>query len=122
MELGLAPADYPFSCTGISGYSGGGKTMIAEYESADRPAHSKLDAPKRYGLGLAHKHLPEMQTISGLAHTPMFVPVVCDYYCGMQVLVQMCIRDRASTLCTATSRSCRSTSRTCAWWTACRTR
>ena len=63
--------------------------MIAEYESADRPAHSKLDAPKSYGLGLAHKHLPEMQKISGLAHTPMFVPVVCDYYCGMQVLVPL---------------------------------
>ena len=66
VELGLAPADYPFSCTGISGYSGGGKKMIAEYESADRPAHSKLDAPKSYGLGLAHKHLPEMQKISGM--------------------------------------------------------
>ena len=87
VELGLAPKDYPFSCTGISGYSGGGKKMIAEYESADRPAHSKLDAPKSYGLGLAHKHLPEMQKISGLAHTPAFVPVVCDYYSGMQVLV-----------------------------------
>ena len=74
---------------GISGYSGGGKKMIAEYESPDRPAHSKLDAPKSYGLGLAHKHLPEMQKISGLAHTPMFVPVVCDYYCGMQVLVPL---------------------------------
>ena len=63
--------------------------MIAEYESPDRPAHSKLDAPKSYGLGLAHKHLPEMQKISGLAHPPMFVPVVCDYYCGMQVLVPL---------------------------------
>ena len=63
--------------------------MIAEYESADRPAHSKLDAPKSYGLSLAHKHLPEMQQVSGLAHTPMFVPVVCDYYCGMQVLVPL---------------------------------
>ena len=51
--------------------------MIAEYESPDRPAHSKLDAPKSYGLGLAHKHLPEMQKISGLAHTPMFVPWWC---------------------------------------------
>ena len=75
VELGLAPADYPFSCTGISGYSGGGKKMIAEYENADRPAHSKLDAPKSYGLGLAH--------------TPAFVPVVCDYYSGMQVLVPL---------------------------------
>ena len=87
VELGLVPAEYPFSCTGISGYSGGGKKMIAEYESPDRPAHSKLDAPKSYGLGLAHKHLPEMQKISGLAHAPAFVPVVCDYYSGMQVLV-----------------------------------
>ena len=89
VELGLAPVDYPFSCTGISGYSGGGKKMIAEYESPARPAHSKLDAPKSYGLGLAHKHLPEMQKISGLAHTPAFVPVVCDYYSGMQVLVPL---------------------------------
>lgn len=89
VELGLAPADYPFSCTGISGYSGGGKKMIADYESAERPAHSKLDAPKSYGLTLGHKHLPEMQAISGLAHAPAFVPVVCDYYCGMQVLVPL---------------------------------
>lgn len=89
VELGLVPVEYPFSCTGISGYSGGGKKMIAEYESADRPAHSKLDAPKSYGLGLAHKHLPEMKEISGLAHTPAFVPVVCDYYSGMQVLVPL---------------------------------
>ncbi len=85
----MAPADYPFSCTGISGYSGGGKKMIADYESPDRPAHSKLDAPKSYGLSLAHKHLPEMQEISGLARTPAFVPVVCDYYSGMQVLVPL---------------------------------
>ena len=61
--------------------------MIADYESPDRPAHSKLDAPKSYGLNLAHKHLPEMQKISGLANPPAFVPVVCDYYSGMQVLV-----------------------------------
>ena len=97
VELGLAPKDYPFSCTGISGYSGGGKKMIAEYESADRPAHSKLDAPKSYGLGLAHKHLPEMKEISGLAHTPMFVPVVCDYYCGMQVLVPLDLKTAGTT-------------------------
>ena len=89
VELGLAPADYPFSCTGISGYSGGGKKMIADYESEQRPAQGKLDAPKSYGLGLGHKHLPEMKAVSGLAHTPMFVPVVCDYYSGIQVLVPL---------------------------------
>ena len=55
VELGLVAKDYPFSCTGISGYSGGGKKMITDYESPDRPAHSKLDAPKSYGLSLRHK-------------------------------------------------------------------
>ena len=89
VELGLAPADYPFSCTGISGYSGGGKKMIADYESPDRPAHGKLDAPKSYGLGLAHKHLPEMQKICGLAEPPVFCPIVDDYYCGMEVTVPL---------------------------------
>ena len=89
VELGLAPADYPFSCTGISGYSGGGKKMIAEYESADRPAHSKLDAPKSYGLGLAHKHLPEMEYVCGLMHAPVFVPIVGDFYKGMATTVML---------------------------------
>ena len=86
---GIIAEDTALTCASLTGYSGGGKKMIAEYESADRPAHSKLDAPKSYGLGLAHKHLPEMQKISGLAHTPAFVPVVCDYYSGMQVLVPL---------------------------------
>ena len=89
VEAGILPPDALLTCYSLTGYSGGGKKMIAEYESADRPAHSKLDAPKSYGLGLAHKHLPEMQKISGLAHTPAFVPVVCDYYSGMQVFVPL---------------------------------
>ena len=84
---GIIAEDTALTCASLTGYSGGGKKMIAEYESADRPAHSKLDAPKSYGLSLAHKHLPEMQKISGLANPPAFVPVVCDYYSGMQVLV-----------------------------------
>lgn len=89
VELGIIPKAAHLNVTSLTGYSGGGKKMIAEYESSNRPAHSKLDAPKSYGLSLAHKHLPEMKEISGLAHTPMFVPVVCDYYCGMQVLVPL---------------------------------
>lgn len=84
---GIIPKDYPMTVFSLTGYSGGGKKMIADYESPDRPAHSKLDAPKSYGLSLGHKHLPEMQKISGLANPPAFVPVVCDYYSGMQVLV-----------------------------------
>ena len=89
VELGLVPPAYPFSCTGLSGYSGGGKKMIAEYESPDRPCPAPLDAPKSYGLGLTHKHLPEMRAVSGLTRPPVFVPVVCDYYSGMQVLLPL---------------------------------
>lgn len=87
VELGLAPADYPFSCTGISGYSGGGKKMIAQYEAADRPA--ELASPCPYGLGQTHKHLPEMQTICGLEKPPVFVPVVDDYYKGMATTIML---------------------------------
>lgn len=89
VELGLVPPEYPFNCTGLSGYSGGGKKMIAEYESPDRPCPAPLDAPKSYGLGLTHKHLPEMRAVSGLTRPPVFVPVVCDYYSGMQVLLPL---------------------------------
>lgn len=87
VELGLAPADYPFSCTGISGYSGGGKKMIAQYEAEDRDA--ALSAPCPYGLGQGHKHLPEMQKICGLAKAPVFVPIVDDYYKGMATTVAL---------------------------------
>lgn len=86
-QLGVLPRDYPVTCFSLTGYSGGGKKMIAEYEAPDRSP--LLDAPSLYSIGLAHKHLPEMQKISGLAHTPAFVPVVCDYYSGMQVLVPL---------------------------------
>ena len=89
VELGLVPQSYPFSCTGISGYSGGGKKMIADYESPDRPAHSKLDAPKSYGLSLGHKHLPEMGYICGLTQAPVFVPIVGDFYKGMATTVML---------------------------------
>ena len=87
VHSGLLPKDYPVQCFAMSGYSGGGKKMIAEIESPDRAP--ELYSPRFYGLANNHKHLPEMQKISGLAHTPMFVPVVCDYYCGMQVLVPL---------------------------------
>ena len=89
VELGLVPQSYSFSCTGISGYSGGGKKMIADYESPDRPVHSKLDAPKSYGLSLGHKHLPEMQKICGLDVPPVFCPIVDDYYKGMAITVML---------------------------------
>ena len=87
VELGLVPADYPFSCHSLTGYSGGGKKMIAQYEAVDRPA--LYSTPRAYGLTLHHKHLPEMQAVSGLASAPIFCPIVDDYYSGMEVTVPL---------------------------------
>ena len=87
VELGLVPADYPFTCHSLTGYSGGGKKMIAEYAAAGRPA--LYDTPRAYGLTLHHKHLPEMQAVSGLTAPPVFCPIVDDYYSGMEVTVPL---------------------------------
>ena len=87
VELGLAPKDYPFSCTGISGYSGGGKKMIAEYE-ADEP-DPLYAAPRQYALTQQHKHLREMCAIPGLTHAPVFAPIVANFYSGMETSVAL---------------------------------
>ena len=87
VQAGLLPADYPLTCFSLTGYSGGGKAMIASYEAEGRPG--ALDAPGIYGLTLAHKHLPEMQTACGLAQAPVFLPVVDDYYKGMATTVML---------------------------------
>ena len=87
VELGLIPAGYPFTCHSLTGYSGGGKKMIAEYEAAGRPA--LYDTPRAYGLTLCHKHLPEMQAVAGLDAPPLFCPIVDDYYSGMEVTVPL---------------------------------
>ena len=87
VELGLAGAGDFYSCTGISGYSGGGKKMIAEYE-AER-TNKALNAPRPYGLALHHKHLPEMAAVTGLDTAPNFVPVVADYYAGMETMIPL---------------------------------
>lgn len=65
----------------MSGYSGAGKTVIAQYENSGMPV--ELEAPRQYSLMLNHKHLPEMKHVSGLDKAPVFSPVICDYYCGM---------------------------------------
>ena len=85
VHSGLLPKDYPVQCFAMSGYSGGGKKMIAEIESPDRAP--ELYSPRFYGLANNHKHLPEMQKISGLEKKPMFTPIVDDYYNGMVVCV-----------------------------------
>lgn len=80
----IAP-DYPVVCHAVSGYSGAGKKAIAQYEAADR--NSSLDSPRLYALTQEHKHLPEMQKISGLSYKPIFNPYVCDYFQGMTVTI-----------------------------------
>lgn len=87
VAMGVIPKDYPMSCYSLTGYSGGGKKMIAEYEAEARS--ELLDAPGIYGLNLQHKHLPEMQTVTGLAYPPVFMPVVDDYYKGMATTIML---------------------------------
>lgn len=82
---GILPPDYPFVCHSVTGYSGGGKKMIAEYENAARSP--ELDSPRQYGLSQKHKHLPEMTKVCGLLYPPVFNPIVSDYYSGMCVTV-----------------------------------
>lgn len=81
VKLGLLPTDYPLTCFSLTGYSGGGKKMIAEYEAPDRSV--LLDAPSIYATGLQHKHLPEMQKLAGLDQPPVFAPILGDIYKGM---------------------------------------
>ncbi len=87
VQAGLIPADLPLSAFSLTGYSGGGKKMIAEYESEDRD--TLLDAPRMYGVTQAHKHLPEMVKLCGLASAPVFCPIVAPYYAGMEVTVPL---------------------------------
>jgi N-acetyl-gamma-glutamyl-phosphate reductase len=90
VAAGLVPRDYPVACHSLTGYSGGGKKMIADYDAA-RESRA-LDAARMYALGLAHKHLPEMRAYTGLAHAPVFVPIVDNFYKGMAVAVPLHLR------------------------------
>lgn len=85
VSSGVMPADYPVTSFAVSGYSGGGNKMIAQYESDEKP--ETFNSPRFYGLAQTHKHLPEMQKITGLAEKPIFTPIVDDYYSGMVVCV-----------------------------------
>jgi len=84
---GILAADYPVAAFSLTGYSGGGKKMIAEYEAKDR--HKDLSAPREYALTQQHKHLKEMKKITGLSREPLFSPIVADYYSGMVVSVPL---------------------------------
>ncbi len=84
---GILPADALLTCHSITGYSGGGKKMIAEYENISRS--NNLETPRQYGLNQEHKHLKEMKAICGLENAPIFCPIVSDYYSGMAVTVPL---------------------------------
>lgn len=87
IEAGLLDKDALLCCHSLTGYSGGGKKMIAEYESADR--NTLLGAPRQYAITQTHKHLKEMRAITGLANAPAFCPIVGDFYSGMLVTVPL---------------------------------
>lgn len=86
VDAGIVAPELPISATSITGYSGGGKKMIAQYESGGDPL---LAAPRPYGLTLAHKHVPEMLEHTGLRAKPLFMPIVGSFYKGLAVSVPL---------------------------------
>ncbi len=87
IEAGLVNKDSSLSCFSLTGYSGGGKSMIAQYEAPDRSP--LLKAPRQYALGQQHKHLKEMKLLCSLEKAPVFCPIVADFYSGMEVTVPL---------------------------------
>ncbi len=88
VRAGLVPADYPYTVNAVSGYSGGGKSMITEFENAGSSEYTRT-VVRSYALSLAHKHVPEMTVHGGLKHPPLFSPSVGRYYRGMLVDVPL---------------------------------
>ena len=91
VEQGILPADANLTCFSLTGYSGGGKKMIAEYEDENRS--SLLGGPRQYALTQGHKHLKEMVALCGLENAPVFCPIVGDFYSGMEVTVPLFAKD-----------------------------
>lgn len=91
IESGVLSRDVALSCFSLTGYSGGGKKMIAQYESAD--VSPLYQAPRQYGITQQHKHLAEMSMITGLKNAPVFCPVVADFYSGMEVTIPLFKKD-----------------------------
>ena len=91
VKAGIIEKNAKLVCNSITGYSGGGKNMIAQYEGDDRDA--LLDAPRQYGLTQSHKHLPEMVAVTGLENKPVFCPIVADFYSGMAVTIGLFASD-----------------------------
>lgn len=91
IQAGIISPELGLSCHSLTGYSGGGKKMIGEYESEERSV--LLGAPRQYGLGQEHKHLKEMKAVTGLENAPLFCPIVADFYSGMLVTVPLFGKD-----------------------------
>ncbi len=87
VKAGILSEDSLLTVHSLTGYSGGGKTMIADYQSEERSP--LLGAPRQYGIKQTHKHLPEMSKITGLKNLPLFSPIVADFYSGMEVTVPL---------------------------------
>ncbi len=87
VKNGILPKDALLTAHSITGYSGGGKKMIADYEGEERDG--LLDGPRQYALGQKHKHIPEMTKITGLENAPVFCPIVGDFYSGMEVTIPL---------------------------------
>ncbi len=90
VRAGVLPVDFPVSANGVSGYSGGGRKMVEEFEKKDQPGYTET-VVRNYALTLMHKHLPEMMAHTGLAHTPVFAPFVGRFYRGMLVEVPLAL-------------------------------
>ncbi len=96
VDAGIIKGSANLSCFSLTGYSGGGKKMIAEYEGENRNA--LLDAPRQYGLSQMHKHLPEIKKVCGLDNAPLLCPIVSDFYSGMEVTVPLFTKDICGTV------------------------
>ncbi len=94
IETGVLDVDTALSCFSLTGYSGGGKKMIADYEDSEKS--QLLKAPRQYGLTQQHKHLKEMKTLTGIENLPVFCPIVADFYSGMEVTIPLFTKDLKS--------------------------
>ena len=92
VKAGIVPREAELVCMSLTGYSGGGKKMIAQYEASE----GAMRAPRQYGIAQTHKHLPEMTAVTGLSLPPVFCPVVADFYSGMEVTVPLFAKDIAA--------------------------
>jgi len=98
MEAGVIPQDYPIAITSVTGYTGGGMKMINDYEEPNRAENSELNAPRLYGMGASHKHIPEIMQYTGIKTAPSFMPLVADYPQGMQVIIPLHLPGKRQTV------------------------